>query len=381
MQKPIYLDYMATTPVDKRVALKMQNYLTYDGIFGNPASTHIYGQQAKAAVEEARQQVAQLIGASVDEVVWTSGATEANNLAIKGASLFYQRQGKHIVTCQTEHKAVLASCRYLETLGFTVTYLKPKADGLIDLMQLEQALRQDTILVSLMHVNNEIGVIQDITAVGKVTRERGILLHVDAAQSVGKIDVDVKKMQVDLLSLTAHKFYGPKGIGALYVRGNPRLHLTPQIHGGEQEHNLRSGTLAVPQIVGMGVACNIAQQEMFAEQQRILHLRQLFWQEVKDSGKIFINGNLEQRVAGNLNISFADIDGEILLSALSDVAISTGAACGSLAFEPSHVLLSLGIARELAANSLRFSFGRFTTEEEVRYAAQHVRDVVNKLRD
>ena len=380
MRLPIYLDYMATTPVDTRVAATMQGYLSYDGIFANPASMHVYGQQAHVAVEEARQQVASLINASADEMIWTSGATEANNLALKGAALFYQRQGKHIVTCQTEHKAVLAPCRYLESLGFSVTYLQPNAEGLLDIGQVERALQPDTILISIMHVNNEIGVIQDIAAIGELARQRGILLHVDAAQSAGKIAIDVKKMQIDLLSLTAHKFYGPKGVGALFVRGKPRLHLIPQLHGGEQEHNLRSGTLAVAQIIGMGEACRIAQQEMLAEQQRLLAWRQLFWHEMQLLGNAFVNGSLEQRIAGNLNFGFSDLTGESLLSELGDIAVSTGAACRSLAFEPSHVLLALGLSRQLAANSLRFSFGRFTTEEEVYYAIQYMKNVVNKLR-
>lgn len=381
MRLPIYLDYLATTPVDIRVKEKMLKYFSCEDIFGNASSNHIYGLQAKNAVENARQQVAQLINAQhVTSIVWTSGATEANNLAIKGASLFYQRQGKHIITCQTEHKAVLACCRYLETLGFEITYLQPQSNGLIDLEQFKQALRNDTILASIMHVNNEIGVIQNIQAIGEITKERGILLHVDGAQSVGKIPVDVQAMNIDLLSFTAHKFYGPKGIGALYIRNNPRLHLMPQIHGGGQENNLRSGTLATHQIVGFGETCLIAEQEMLADSQRILKLRNLLLDGIVKLGNVCIHGDLEQRIAGNLNVSFYDLDAELLLPALKDIAISSGSACRSLSFEPSYVLLSLGAERELAGNSLRFSIGKYTTLEEIEYAIKHIRLVVERLR-
>lgn len=382
MRLPIYLDYMATTPVDARVAAKMQHYLTIDGVFGNPASSHFYGRQAQEAVDAARAQVAELINAVPAEIVWTSGATEANNLALKGAAHFYQRQGKHIITCATEHKAVLAPLRSLESVGFAVTRIRPAANGLIDIAKLEELLRErrDTILVSVMHVNNEIGVIQDIAAIGKLTRAYGALLHVDAAQSVGKIAVDVHACNIDLLSCTAHKFYGPKGIGALYVRGKPRLHLTPQIEGGDQERALRSGTLAVHQIVGMGEACAIAAAEMESEQQRVLALRQRFWAAIKELPGIMLHGDLERRVAGNLNVSFAaGIDVEVLLAALSDIAVSHGAACSSLTMEPSHVLLSLGVMRDMAGRAVRFSFGRFTTLEEVDYATQHVCEVVRAL--
>jgi len=386
MRLPIYLDYMSTTPTDPRVAAKMRPYLTMNdnGVFANAASTHYYGRQAKAAIEIAREQVALLISATPDEIIWTSGATEANNLALKGAALFYQRQGKHIVTCTTEHKSVLAPLRYLATLGFDITYLKPQTDGLLNLTKLEQALRADTIMVSIMQVNNEIGVIQNIEAIGALTRARGILFHVDAAQSVGKIPVDVKKNQIDLLSCTAHKFYGPKGIGALYVRGKPRLHLVPQIHGGEQEHNLRSGTLATHQIVGMGEASRIALEEMADDNERILSLRQRFWSHLEhlilpNTQRIQLNGHATQRIASNLNINFGNLDAEILLTALDDLAISTGSACNSLSLEPSHVLLAIGIPRQLAANALRFSFGKFTTIEEVDYAAKQVKRVITAL--
>lgn len=378
---PIYLDYMATTPMDDRILPAMHACMGQKSAFGNPASMHFYGQQAKALVEEAREQVAQLIGANAAEIIWTSGATEANNLAIKGAALFYQRQGKHIVTLSTEHKAVLMPSRYLTTLGFEVTQLTPRVDGILDLEELKAALRKDTLLVSCAQVNSEIGVIQNIAAIGKITRSRGILLHVDAAQSAGKIAINVKDYNIDLLSLTAHKFYGPKGIGALYVRGTPQLHLTPQIHGGDQEHSLRAGTLAVPQIVGMGEASRLALAEMQNEQKRLLELREHFWKIISALPNVHINGSMEQRIAGNINICFDGMDGEVLMSALSaDMAISAASACGSLALEPSHVLLALGLDRKRAASSIRFSFGRFTTFEEVDFAAKRVKEVVTKLR-
>lgn len=380
MRLPIYLDYMATTPVDPRVAAKMQDYLTIDGVFGNAASQHIYGTQAQEAIEIARHQVATLINASPESIIWTSGATEANNLAIKGAANFYKRQGTHIVTLKTEHKAVLDPCKYLENNGFTVTYLTPQSDGLIDLAKLEEALRNDTILVSIMHANNEIGVIQNIAAIAALTRARGILLHVDAAQSAGKIPIDVQKMPVDLLSLSAHKVYGPKGIGALYIRQKPRLHLEPQMHGGDQEHKIRSGTLATHQIVGMGKAFELALQEMAAESERLLHLRQKFWQGIKDLGGLTINGAIEQRLPGNLNISFDDIPNEIMLTALKDLAVSTAAACHKAIFTPSYVLQALGVSAEAALNAIRFSFGRFTTEAEIDYAIAHINKVVTTLR-
>lgn len=378
--KPIYLDYMATTPMDDRILPKMQSCMGQQSAFGNPASMHFYGQQAKALVEEAREQVAQLIGASSAEIVWTSGATEANNLSIKGAALFYQRQGRHIITLATEHKAVLMPCRYLTELGFEVTELMPRADGLLELEDLKKAIRKDTLLVSIAHVNSEIGVVQNIAAIGDLTRANGVLLHVDAAQSAGKIPIDVKRWNVDLLSLTAHKFYGPKGVGALYVRGTPQLHLTAQIHGGDQEHSLRAGTLAVPQIVGMGEASKLALAEMATEQTRLLKLREHFWSVISTLPNVSINGSMEKRIAGNLNVCFGDIDGEILISALStEIAVSAASACGSLAFEPSHVLLALALDRKQAANSIRFSFGRFTTLEEIEFAAMRVKEVVGKL--
>ncbi len=379
MSKPIYLDYMATTPVDPRVAKKMLHYLTDDCSFGNSASKHFYGYLAKMAIEDARQQVATLINSNPNSIVWTSGATEANNLAIKGAACFYQRQGKHIVTCKTEHKSVLDTCKYLETIGFSVTYLTPKTDGLIDLHTLKQALQADTILVSLMHVNNEIGVIQDIAAIGELTRSRGILLHVDAAQSVGKIPIDLEQLKIDLMSFSAHKIYGPKGIGALYIRQQPKLHLAPQIHGGQQEYGLRSGTLAPHQIVGMGEAMRIAQQEMMDENQRLLALRKHLWQEIKKLGNIRLNGSLTDRIAANLNVSVDDINGELLLAALKDLAISTATTCNL--GQPSYVLKAIGVQDKLAQNTLRISIGRFTTKIEIDFVIKHIKEVVLKLRE
>lgn len=380
MKLPIYLDYMATTPVDPRVAKKMSEYLTIDGNFGNPSSQHFYGYHAKAAIENAQEQVASLINADPRGIIWTSGATESDNLAIKGSALFYQRQGKHIITCKTEHKAVLDSCQYLASKGFTITYLDPKSDGLIDLKQLESAIQKDTILISIMHVNNEIGVIQDINAISEIARSRGIIFHVDAAQSVGKIAIDLQKTKVDLMSFSAHKIYGPKGIGALYVRQNPRLHLEPQIHGGQHQHGLRSGTLATHQIVGMGEAFAVAHQELPSDQQRIWQLRQRLWHGINDLGKITLNGSQEHRVAANLNISVADIDNELLLSGLKDLALSSAATCLQAAMEPSYVLKALGLNNQLASRAIRFSLGRFTTEAEIDYAIKHLRQVITKLR-
>jgi len=377
--KPIYLDYMATTPVDPRVAKKMLPYLTDDRSFGNSASKHFYGYQAKAAIEDARLQVATLINSDPKSIVWTSGATEANNLALKGAACFYQRQGKHIITCKTEHKSVLDVCKYLETQGFSVTYLSPKPDGLIDLGTLENAIRPETILVSIMHVNNEIGVIQDIAAIGELARARGILFHVDATQSVGKIPIDLRQLKIDLMSFSAHKIYGPKGIGALYRRQQPRLHLVPQIHGGEQEHGLRSGTLATHQIVGMGEALQVANQEMASENQRLLVLRERLWQGIKSLSNIHLNGSLTNRIAGNLNISFDNINGELLLAALKDLALSSTATCNKA--QVSYVLKAIGVPDKLALNTLRISFGRFTTETEIERIIKHIKEVVLELRE
>jgi cysteine desulfurase len=382
MRKPIYLDYSATTPVDPRVAEKLCSYLTLDGEFGNPASrSHVFGWHADEAVEEARAQVAALLGADSKEIVWTSGATESNNLAIKGAAQFYKGKGKHIVTCKTEHKAVLDTCRHLEREGFEVTYLDPEQNGLVDLDKLAAALRPDTVLVSLMHVNNEIGVIQDLAAIGKLTRSRGVLFHTDAAQSAGKVPINVNTMNIDLLSLSAHKVYGPKGIGALYVRRKPRVRLEAQMHGGGHERGMRSGTLPVHQCVGMGEAFRLAKAEMAQESERIRNLRDRLYNGLKDIEEVYVNGDMGQRIAGNLNISFNLVEGESLIMALKDIAVSSGSACTSASLEPSYVLRALGRNDELAHSSIRFTLGRFTTEEDVNYTIKLVKEKVGKLRD
>ena len=382
MKLPIYMDYSATTPVDPRVAEKMCACLTQDGVFGNPASrSHAFGWAAEEAVETARRQVADLVHADPKEIAFTSGATESNNLAIKGAAQFYNKRGRHIVTCKTEHKAVLDTCRQLEREGYTVTYLDPEPNGLIDLRKLDAAIRDDTVLVSLMHVNNEIGVIQDIAAIGELTRERKVLFHVDAAQSTGKVHIDLERMPVDLMSFSAHKTYGPKGIGALYVRRKPRVRLEAQMHGGGHERGLRSGTLPVHQIVGMGAAFRIAGEEMDAENPRILALRQRLWNGVKGLDQVFLNGDEEHRVAGNLNVSFAYVEGESLIMALKDLAVSSGSACTSASLEPSYVLRAIGREDELAHSSIRFTLGRFSTAEEVDYAVAKICDQVGRLRE
>jgi len=382
MKLPIYMDYSATTPVDPRVAELMCSYLTPDGMFGNPASrSHQFGWDADEAVEKARNQVAALINANPKEIVWTSGATESDNLAIKGAAEFYHKRGKHIITCKTEHKAVLDTCRQLERGGFEVTYLDPEPDGLIDLVKLESALRNDTIIVSIMHVNNEIGVIQDVAAIGELTRSRKILLHVDAAQSAGKVPIDMETMKIDLLSLSAHKIYGPKGIGALYVRRKPRVRLEAQIHGGGHERGMRSGTLATHQIVGMGEAFRIAREEMAQDNERILGLRNRLWAGLSDMEEVYLNGDLERRTAGNLNASFAYVEGESLIMALKDIAVSSGSACTSASLEPSYVLRALGREDELAHSSIRFTIGRFSTGEEIDYVIDLVRNQVQRLRE
>ncbi|WP_421297991.1 IscS subfamily cysteine desulfurase [Aeromonas veronii] len=382
MKLPIYLDYSATCPVDPRVAEKMMQCLTMDGLFGNPASrSHRFGWQAEEAVDLARNQVADLIGADPREIVFTSGATESNNLAIKGVAHFYASKGKHIITSKTEHKAVLDTCRQLEREGFEVTYLEPMPNGLFTIEMIENAMRDDTILVSIMHVNNEIGVVQNIAAIGELCRSRKILLHVDAVQSVGKIPVDVEALKVDLLSVSAHKVYGPKGIGALFVRRKPRVRLEAQMHGGGHERGMRSGTLPTHQIVGMGEAFRIAKEEMVSEGERILALRQRLWNGIKDIEAVYINGDLEQRVPGNLNVSFAYVEGESLIMALKDLAVSSGSACTSASLEPSYVLRALGLNDELAHSSIRFSIGRFTTEEEIDYAVKLIRDSIGRLRE
>jgi cysteine desulfurase len=383
MRKPIYLDYAATTPVDPRVAKKMCDYLTLDGgLFGNAASrSHAFGWEAEKAVEEARQQVADLIGADPKEIVWTSGATESDNLAIKGVAGFYQKKGKHIVTCKTEHKAVLDTCRYLERQGFEVTYLDPEPSGLIDLGKLASAIREDTILVSLMHVNNEIGVIQDLKAIGALCREKKVLFHVDAAQGAGKAPIDVNEMNVDLMSFSGHKVYGPKGIGALYVRRKPRVRLEAQMHGGGHERGMRSGTLPTHQIVGMGEAFRLAKEEMAADNERVRMLRDRLLAGFKDIEEVYVNGELESRVPHNLNISFNFVEGESLMMALKDLAVSSGSACTSASLEPSYVLRALGRNDELAHSSIRFSIGRFTTEEEIDYAIELIHEKIGKLRE
>ena len=382
MKLPIYLDYSATTPVDPRVAKLMCDCLTLEGNFGNPASrSHVFGWKAEEAVENARRQVADLVNADPREIVWTSGATESDNLAIKGVAHFYASKGKHIITSKIEHKAVLDTTRQLEREGFEVTYLEPGEDGIITPSMVEAALRDDTILVSIMHVNNEIGTINDIAAIGELTRSRGILFHVDAAQSTGKVAIDLENMKVDLMSFSAHKTYGPKGIGALYVRRKPRVRLEAQMHGGGHERGMRSGTLATHQIVGMGEAFRIAKEDLAKDTAHVLALRDRFLKQVEDMEELYVNGSLTQRVPHNLNLSFNYVEGESLIMALKDLAVSSGSACTSASLEPSYVLRALGRNDELAHSSIRFTFGRFTTEEEVDYAAQKVRQAVDKLRE
>jgi cysteine desulfurase len=379
---PIYFDYSATTPVDPRVVEKMVECLTLEGNFGNPASrSHVFGWKAEEAVEEARQHVANLVNCDPREIVWTSGATEADNLALKGAAHFYKSRGKHIITSKIEHKAVLDSCRQLEREGFEVTYLDPDNKGMIAPEVVEKAIREDTILVSLMHVNNEIGVINDIKAIGEICREKKVIFHVDAAQSTGKIDIDLEDMKVDLMAFSAHKTYGPKGIGALYVRRKPRIRLEAQMHGGGHERGMRSGTLATHQIVGMGEAFRIAKEEMHEETKRVIALRDRFLKGFEGMEEVYINGDLEHRIPHNLNISFNFVEGESLIMALKDLAVSSGSACTSASLEPSYVLRALGMNDELAHSSLRFSIGRFTTEEDVDIAIAKVKEAVGKLRE
>ncbi|WP_248320008.1 MULTISPECIES: IscS subfamily cysteine desulfurase [unclassified Caballeronia] len=377
---PIYMDYSATTPIDPRVVDKMIPYLREQ--FGNPASrSHQYGWDAERAVEEAREQVAALVNADPREIIWTSGATESDNLAIKGAAHFYKSKGKHIITVKTEHKAVLDTCRELEREGYDVTYLDVKEDGLIDLDTFKAAIRPDTILVSVMSVNNEIGVIQDIEAIGEITREKGIIFHVDAAQATGKIQIDLQKLKVDLMSLSAHKTYGPKGIGALYVRRKPRVRIEAQMHGGGHERGMRSGTLATHQIVGMGEAFRIAREEMATENERIRMLRDRLLHGLQEIEEVYVNGDMERRVPHNLNISFNFVEGESLIMAVKDVAVSSGSACTSASLEPSYVLRALGRNDELAHSSIRFTVGRFTTEQDVDYVVNLLKSKIAKLRD
>ncbi|MEW5888367.1 MAG: IscS subfamily cysteine desulfurase [Pseudomonadota bacterium] len=377
---PIYLDYSATTPVDPRVVDKMIPYLTEK--FGNPASrSHAYGWEAERAVEEAREQVAALVNADPKDIIWTSGATESNNLALKGAAHFYQSKGKHLVTVKTEHKAVLDTCRELERQGFEVTYLDPEPDGILDLDKFKQALRPDTSVVSVMLVNNEIGVIQPIAEIGEICRDKGIIFHCDAAQATGKVAIDLQRLKVDLMSFSAHKTYGPKGIGALFVRRKPRVRLEAQIHGGGHERGLRSGTLAPHQIVGMGEAFRIAREEMAVENERIRMLRDRLLKGVSGIEEVYINGDLERRVAHNLNVSFNFVEGESLIMAIKDVAVSSGSACTSASLEPSYVLRALGRNDELAHSSIRFTIGRFTTEEEIDFTVDLLQRKIEKLRE
>jgi cysteine desulfurase len=380
LKLPIYMDYSATTPVDPRVAEKMIPYLTEK--FGNPASrSHAFGWEADAAVELAREQVAALVNADSKEIIWTSGATESNNLAIKGAAHFYQGKGKHIITMRIEHKAVLDTVRELEREGFSATYLDPEPSGLLDLEKFKAALRPDTIIVSVMLVNNEIGVVQDIAAIGEICREKGILFHVDAAQATGKVAIDLQQLKVDLMSFSAHKTYGPKGIGALYVRRKPRVRLEAQMHGGGHERGMRSGTLATHQIVGMGEAFRIAQVEMEHENERVRMLRDRLLKGLMSMEEVHVNGDMEHRVPHNLNLSFNFVEGESLMMAIKDVAVSSGSACTSASLEPSYVLRAIGRSDELAHSSIRFTVGRFTTVEEVDYVIDLLKDKIGKLRE
>jgi cysteine desulfurase len=377
---PVYMDYGATTPVDPRVVDAMVPWLREH--FGNPASrSHAWGWEAEAAVEKAREQVAALVGADPREIVWTSGATESDNLALKGAAQFYKTRGKHIVTVKTEHKAVLDTVRELERQGFEATYLDVREDGLIDLEKFKAALRPDTVLVSVMLVNNEIGVIQDLAAIGTICRERGIIFHSDAAQATGKVAIDLAKLPVDLMSLASHKTYGPKGIGALYVRRKPRVRLEAQMHGGGHERGMRSGTLPTHQIIGMGEAFRIAREEMGTESERIRMLQQRLLAGIGDIEQVFVNGHLEQRVPHNVNASFNFVEGESLIMGIKGIAVSSGSACTSASLEPSYVLRALGRSDELAHSSLRMTIGRFTTEEEIDYVVATLKDRVAKLRD
>ena len=382
MNLPIYLDYASTTPVDPAVADQMVEFLTPSGHFGNPASrSHMFGWQAEAAVEDARADVAGLIGADPREIVWTSGATEANNLAIKGCAHFNTRKGKHIITSKIEHKAVLDTCRQLEREGFEVTYLDPDEHGLIQPQAIADALRDDTTVVSIMHVNNELGTLNDIAAIGKLCRENKVFFHVDAAQSAGKTEIDVEAMQVDMMSFSAHKIYGPKGIGALYVRRKPRVRIEAQMHGGGHERGMRSGTLPTHQIVGMGVAFKLGAELLAEESARIEKLRNRLWDGVSDMQEVYLNGSSEQHVPGIINISFAFVEGESLIMALRDLAVSSGSACTSASLEPSYVLRALGLNDEMAHSSIRFSIGRYTTEKDVDDAVAKVRHAVEKLRE
>jgi cysteine desulfurase len=379
---PIYLDYASTTPVDPRVAKKISDHLTLDGNFGNPASrSHKFGWKAEEAVEEARSHVANLVGCDPREIVWTSGATEADNLAIKGIANFYQSKGKHIITSKIEHKAVLDPCRQLEREGFEVTYLEPNDGGIISPESILDAIRADTVLISIMHINNELGTVNDLESIGRLAREKGIFFHVDAAQSTGKVEIDLGSLPVDLMSFSAHKTYGPKGIGALFVRRKPRVRIEAQIHGGGHERGMRSGTLPTHQIVGMGEAFRIAKEEMNADKEKIESLHNKFYESVSKIEEIYVNGDVNNKVKNILNISFAYVEGESLIMALKDIAVSSGSACTSASLEPSYVLRALGRKDELASSSIRFSFGRFTTEEDVEYTLTLINRAVERLRE
>ena len=378
---PIYLDYSATTPVDERVAKAMADCLTKEGTFGNPASrSHPYGWDSEKLIDQARINVANLLGADKREIIWTSGATESDNLAIKGAAYFYKEKGNHLITLSTEHKAVLDTMRFLESEGFEVTYLDPKDNGLVDIDELKKAIKPTTILISIMHVNNEIGVIQDLESIGKLCKENKIVFHVDAAQSPGKVELDVNKFNIDLCALSAHKAYGPKGIGALYVRRKPRIRLQPQMHGGGHERGFRSGTLPTHQIVGMGEAFKYAKTEMAKDNKKIKKLRDMLWDGLKDMEEIYLNGDLNQRIPGNLNISFNFVEGESLIMAIKDIAVSSGSACTSASLEPSYVLRALGREDELAHSSIRMTIGKYTTEEEILHTIDLLKNAVSKLR-
>ncbi|AEO08358.1 IscS subfamily cysteine desulfurase [Buchnera aphidicola] len=382
MKFPVYLDYAATTPIEHQVAEKMMNYLTIDGTFGNAASrSHKFGWDAEEAVDIARNQISELIVADSREIIFTSGATESNNLAIKGIAFFHKKKGKHIITSKTEHKSVLDSCRYLESKGFHVTYLTPKNNGIIDLNDLKNSIQKDTILISIMHVNNEIGIIQDINSISKICKNYNIFFHVDATQSIGKIPINLNAIDIDLMSFSAHKVYGPKGIGGLYVRRKPRIRLLPLIHGGGHERGMRSGTLAVHQIIGMGESFRMAKEKIHDDFLYATKLRNLLWNGIKNIEEVYLNSDLQQGVPHILNVSFNYVEGESLIMALKDLAVSSGSACTSASLEPSYVLKSLGIKDELAHSSIRFSIGRFTTQEDIIHTIKLVHESINKLRE
>ncbi|WP_343188635.1 IscS subfamily cysteine desulfurase [Buchnera aphidicola (Neophyllaphis varicolor)] len=382
MKFPIYLDNASTTPLDKKVLNKMLKYLTSDGEFGNAASrSHIFGWKAEEAVDKARNQISKLISADSREIIFTSGATESNNLAIKGCAYFYKNKGNHIITSQTEHKSVLDSCRYLETQGFDVTYIKPESNGIIDLIKIEEAIKKNTILVSIMHINNETGIMQNIKKIGSICKSRNIFFHVDATQSIGKIKININDINVNLMSFSSHKIHGPKGIGGLYIRRRPRIRLVSQIHGGGHEKGMRSGTLPVHQIVGMGYAFSIANKNMISSQRKIKKLRDFLWEGIKDIEEIYLNSDLLNGSPNILNVSFNYVEGESLIMALKDIAISSGSACTSASLEPSYVLSAVGVKDELAHSSIRFSLSKFNTLEEIKYTINIIHKSINKLRE